>query len=65
MIGSNHITIFQVGNGAPQFQDAVEGTCRGVELFHGCLEQALGLLFCLTEVSYLSGCHFGVTGQNN
>jgi hypothetical protein len=42
MMGFNYIGIFQVGNGATQFEDAVEGSGGKVKLFHGCLEQALG-----------------------
>lgn len=62
MVGSNCITVFQVGNGASQFQDAVEGPGREVKLFHGCLEETLGWFLYLAELSHLGGCHFGIAG---
>jgi hypothetical protein len=58
----NLITVFQVSNGASQFQDAVEGTGREVKLFHGRLEETLGWFCYPAELSYLGGCHFGITG---
>jgi hypothetical protein len=41
MIGFNYIGVFQVGYGASQLEDAVEGSGGKIKLFHGCLEQAL------------------------
>jgi hypothetical protein len=40
----------------------VEGTGREVKLFHGRLEETLGWFCYPAELSYLGGCHFGITG---
>ena len=42
VVGFDDIGIFQVGDGATYFEDAVEGTGGEVELLHCRLEQALG-----------------------
>jgi hypothetical protein len=50
MVGSNRIPVFQVGNGAPQFQDAVEGPGGEVKLFHACLDETL--VWWLQEIQH-------------
>ena len=42
MVGFDYIGIFQVGDGASQLEDAVEGTGGEVKLLHSRLQQALG-----------------------
>jgi len=42
MVGFDYIGIFQVGDSAGQFEDAMEGTGGKVKLLHCRLEQALG-----------------------
>ena len=62
VVGFNYISVFQVGDSASQFEDTVESPGRKIELLHGCLEQALGLLFCLTRLPDLGWCHFSIGG---
>jgi len=58
------VTVFQVGDGQRQLEDAVEGAGGEVKLFHGGLEQALRRVFDVAELPYLGGRHLGVTGQS-
>lgn len=63
MIGLNVVALSQVSDGAGQFQDAVVGTSREVELLHGRLQQLFGGRLDLTKLAYFGWSHVGIAGD--
>ena len=53
----------QVGDGASQLEDTVEGSGGDVELGHGGFEEALGHAVHLAVLADLGGGHLGVANQ--
>ncbi len=63
MVGGDIFAFGEVGDGAGQFQDAVVGSRREVQLLHGGLQEPLAGGVGFAEVAHFGGAHLGVAGH--
>ena len=63
-MGFDYIRVFQVSDGAGEFEDAVEGSGGKVKLLHCRLQKAAGGFFYLAKFPYLGWRHLVIASQS-